>query len=216
MIIIPVDHGNKQIKTENSTFISGFTISETKPAFGENIIKYNNKYFVLSNKRFPYLRDKTKDDTFFILTLFAIAFEINFKVEISKQNEVIPITLLIGLPPAHFGGQHEDFQLYFKGKVIKYSLNNKLYSILIQDVYSFPQAYAASLLAFDKIKVYTKTYVIDIGGFTLDYLKLVYGKADLSECDSLEYGVIVFYNKIKSKVNSNFKLLIDEDRKSVV
>ena len=33
---------------------------------------------------------------------------------------------------------------------------------------------------------------------------------DLSVCDSLENGVIVLYNRIRSKINADFDMLLDE------
>lgn len=37
---------------------------------------YRGKYYTLTDQRIPYRRDKTEDERFFILTLFAIAHEI--------------------------------------------------------------------------------------------------------------------------------------------
>ena len=51
---------------------------------------------------------------------------------------------------------------------------------------------------------------MDIGGFTADYLLLKNGKADLASCDSLENGVILLYNKIRSRGNAELDLLLDE------
>ena len=75
-MIISIDHGNKQIKTLNRTFTSGLLERDNRPAFGEDILCYEGKYYTLSEERIPYMRDKTKDKRFFILTLFAIAYEI--------------------------------------------------------------------------------------------------------------------------------------------
>ena len=55
-----------------------------------------------------------------------------------------------------------------------------------------------------------KAVVVDIGGFTADYLLMKNGKADLSSCDSLENGVILLYNKIRSRGNAELDLLLDE------
>ena len=76
-MLVCIDHGNKQIKTTSRTFTSGLMESDTRPPFGDNIMFYNGKYYTLSDQRIPYIRDKTEDDRFFILTLFAIAYEIN-------------------------------------------------------------------------------------------------------------------------------------------
>ena len=42
------------------------------------------------------------------------------------------------------------------------------------------------------------------------YLQIKYGEVDLSVCDSLENGVIVLYNRIRSKINADFDMLLDE------
>ena len=67
---IAVDHGNRNMKTCSQVFTTGLTIQDKKPARGEKFLFYEGKYYVLSENRIPYQRDKTQDDRFFILTLF--------------------------------------------------------------------------------------------------------------------------------------------------
>ena len=45
---------------------------------------------------------------------------------------------------------------------------------------------------------------------TTDFLLLKDGVGVLSVCDSLENGVITLYNKVKSKVNSELDILLEE------
>ena len=210
-MIISIDHGNKQIKTRNRTFTSGLYESESKPAFGEDVLYYNGKYYVLSEERIPYMRDKTKDNRFFILTLFAIAYEIEAAGKYS-DNGTLDIKLNVGLPPSHYSGLYEKYEDYFRGprRPISFIFRENPYSIFISEVNSYPQAYAAAMTVYGMIRDLPRAFVVDIGGFTADYLLLKKGNADLSVCDSLEHGVILLYNAIKSKVNSDFDLLIDE------
>ena len=210
-MIISIDHGNKQIKTLNRTFTSGLYESESKPAFGEDVLYYNGKYYVLSEERIPYMRDKTKDNRFFILTLFAIAYEIEAAGKYS-DNGTLDIKLNVGLPPSHYSGLYEKYEDYFRGphRPISFTFREKPYSIFISEVNSYPQAYAAAMTVYGMIRDLPRAFVVDIGGFTADYLLLKKGSADLSVCDSLEHGVILLYNAIKSKVNADFDLLIDE------
>lgn len=37
--------------------------------------------------------------------------------------------------------------------------------------------------------------VVDIGGYTMDYIRIKRGRSDLASCDSMENGVIMLYNK---------------------
>ena len=75
-MLVAVDHGNKQMKTRNLVFTSGLTESDNPPPFGDSILEYKGKYYTTSEQRIPYLRDKTVDNRFYILTLYAIACEI--------------------------------------------------------------------------------------------------------------------------------------------
>ena len=74
-MLISIDHGNKQTKTVHKTFTSGLCESDSRPPFGRDVLFYNGKYYTLSDQRIPYMRDKTADERFSILTLFAIGFD---------------------------------------------------------------------------------------------------------------------------------------------
>ena len=79
-MLISIDHGNKQIKTNHRTFVSGLRESDTKPPFGKDVLFYKGKYYTLTDQRIPYMRDKTADERYFILALFAVAFELAEKI----------------------------------------------------------------------------------------------------------------------------------------
>lgn len=78
-------------------------------------------------------------------------------------------------------------------------MDGKPYSVFISKALCFLQAYAAAIPVFQKLRQYSKTTIIDIGGFTVDYLIMKNGEPDLAACDSLENGVITLYNRIKAK-----------------
>lgn len=207
-MLIAVDHGNKQIKTTHHIFTSGLCTSDTKPPFGKDILQYNGKYYTLSEQRIPYMRDKSSDDRFFILTLFAIAYELR---QAKQTNMISDVQLCIGLPPAHYGALYEKFESYFLNRgIIHFQMDGNAFTIFINEAICFPQAYAAAIPFYQQIQSSPKVMVIDIGGFTADYLQIKNGQADLSVCDSLENGVIVLYNRIKSKINADFDVLLDE------
>ena len=75
-MLISIDHGNKQVKTvHHAPFTSGLVCSEVRP-FGGETLAYQGRYYTLTDQRIPYRRDKTEDERFFVLTLFAIAYEL--------------------------------------------------------------------------------------------------------------------------------------------
>ena len=211
-MLVCIDHGNKQIKTTSRTFTSGLMESDTRPPFGDNIMFYNGKYYTLSDQRIPYIRDKTEDDRFFILTLFAIAYEINAAGRYAP-DQLMDIQLAVGLPPAHYGTQYKRFAQYFLDRgMIGFEFNGKVYSICITEAICFPQALAATAPVFKQLQLGTvaTAIVIDIGGFTADYLSLRYGAADWASCDSLENGIITLYNRLLSKIRADYDLLLEE------
>jgi len=209
-MLLSIDHGNRQMKSSHFVFTSGLTESDTKPPFGDDILRYNNKYYTLSEKRIPYTRRKHEDERFFILTLFAIAKEIE-AAGMNPAAGLIRLTLCCGLPPAHFGAQYKAFETFFKNRgLIRFIYNNKTYSIQIENSMCFPQAVAAAMTVFGQIKQYSRCTVIDLGGYTADYVQMQKGKADFSVCDSLEHGVIILYNDIFKKVNSDLDITLSE------
>lgn len=210
MAIISIDHGNRQVKTKNKIFVSGITESDTPPTFGKDILKYKGKYYSLSNKRISYERNKSNDERFYILTLFAIAYELEV-AKVDFNNRIIDIQLAVGLPPAHFGALSEKFEKNFLRNTIEiFEFHGKTYKICINKVMVFPQTYAATIPIRNEIINYPKAFIIDIGGFTLDYLIMRYGEMD-SQFGSLENGVFFLYNPIIERVNSSFDMLLEEN-----
>ena len=208
---IAVDHGNKNMKTCNQVFTTALITQDKKPARGEEYIFYEGKYYLLSNRRIPYQRDKTEDERFFVLTLFAIVKELKKYPQIAPED-VLQINLPIGLPPKHFADLCEKYECYFKGenKVHEIITEGGTYHVAIHDVMAFPQDYAAMMTVIDKLQDIPKSIGIDIGGFTTDYLLMRKGMPDMESCDSLERGVITMYNQVISGVNSEYDILLEE------
>ena len=100
-------------------------------------------HLVLSENRIPYQRDKTQDDRFFILTLFAIVKELEENPQIQPED-VIQVDLPIGLPPKHYAELCERYEAYFKrqGKIHDINYCGRTYHITIGEVMAFPPDYA--------------------------------------------------------------------------
>jgi len=208
-MLIAIDHGNKLVKVpHHEPFTSGLQESDTPP-FGGETLKYKGKYYTLSGKRIPYQRDKTNDERFFILTLFAIAYEI--QAANGWSPNIMRIQLAVGLPPAHYGAQHKAFAGYFTGRgAVQFEYQGRTYSIYIEKTLCFPQAYAAAVTILPSLRGKPKAIIIDQGGMTTDIMLLKDGAGDLSVCESLEHGVITLYNQVKSRVSAELDLLLEE------
>ena len=96
-IRIAIDHGNGNIKTVHTVFTTGISESDISPGRGFDYLEYNGKFYVPSNRRIPYQRDKTADQRFFLLTLLGIAKELELNPNIEK-GDLIQVQMPIGLP----------------------------------------------------------------------------------------------------------------------
>ena len=83
-IRIVIDHGNRNIKTVHTVFTTGISESDISPGRRIDYLEYNRKFYVPSNRRIPYQRDKTADQIFFLLTLLGIAKERELNSNIEK------------------------------------------------------------------------------------------------------------------------------------
>lgn len=213
-ILIAVDHGNYAMKTPHFNFVSGLLELSGKATIHEtDIVEFNGKIWALSNERIRYMRDKTQDDRFFILTLFAIAKELEHMGVMSPLEE---IDLAVGLPPEHYSTLRGKFQAYFKRGKVNFAYNDRPISIVIRNVFVFPQAFAAVASRAQSMLETPRVFVIDIGGYTTDVLLMREGIPDLQFCRSLEDGVITMYNPIIGQVNAKHDMRIDDEHINAV
>lgn len=213
-MIIAIDHGNYAIKTVNHSFIAGMSEHTVKPPIADEILEYDGKYWTLTGNRLSYMRDKTQDERYFILTLFAVAKELEKAGSFSPFEQ---IDLAVGLPPEHYGALKNKFAQYFKRNgTINFVCKDKPISIAIRNVCVYPQAYAAVIPHAGKLLHTVRMFVIDIGGYTTDVLLLRNGKPDLQFCRSLEMGVITMNNEIIRKVSTQHDMKIEDDHISAV
>ncbi len=88
--IIGVDHGNAAIKTSHFSFPSGIVEYEHEPYTLKDVLEYVGRFYVCGSGRQPLLRDKTHNDSFYLLTLAALAKEIGYRGEMPKLPSLSP------------------------------------------------------------------------------------------------------------------------------
>ena len=76
-MIIAIDHGYYAIKTRNCSFPAGITpFGDREPYTRQNVLTFGGCFFVCGSGRQPIQRDKTANDNYYLLTLAAIAQEL--------------------------------------------------------------------------------------------------------------------------------------------
>lgn len=201
-IIVGVDTGNRCIKSKNSVFVAGVTVSSTAPIAQNSVIAFNGQYWALTNERLSYMRDKTETDDYFVLTLFAIIKELKVRQIPLRKDSPIPICLGIGLPPTHIAGLKDRYIQYFSRGTVTFRYENQPVSIRITGVKLFAQGYAAAIGLPLDVRRAPHAYIVDIGGYTTDVMALERGVLDPRFCVSLDFGVIGMYNSIQTRIHA--------------
>ena len=78
-IIIGVDHGYAAMKTAHFAFPSGLVAYEHEPYTLSNVLEYGGKFYVVGSGRQPLQKDKTQAEDYYLLTLAAIAKELEYQ-----------------------------------------------------------------------------------------------------------------------------------------
>lgn len=130
-IVIGVDHGWSQMKTVNAeVFTTGVKEITTEPALYDNVLEYKGKYYKVGGCRLEVKETKVSDDNFYLLTLAAIAKELEYRCKRDAH-----IFLAVGLPIGRFGAEKKDFIRYLsEQKEVTFKFEKRQYHIVIQKV----------------------------------------------------------------------------------
>lgn len=207
-MIIGIDHGYYAMKTKHCSFPSGIIPYEHEPYTNQGVLQYDGKYYVCGTGRQPLIRTKTENINYYLLTLAAIAQELRFRNLPAKAE----VTIAAGLPLAGFGREKKNFREYLLGKknpaVFRYE--GTLYEIHISDVKLFPQGYSVMAVRPDVFTGEPSVILVDIGGWTIDIMRLDNGVPNAAACRSLEMGVIRCQDEAMEEVRRNTGLSVTE------
>ena len=181
-MIIGIDHGYGNIKTANFCFRSGLLSYDSEPTFTRDMLVYDGRYYLFGEGHKEFSSEKTKDDEYYILTLAAIA------KELEKENVTeADIVIAAGLPLTWMSGQKEAFRRYLlKNEDVSFTFNTAVYKVHISDVKIYPQGYAAIADTAPKMK--GLNLIADIGNGTMNTLYIVDGHPQNAKMYTDKYG----------------------------
>lgn len=182
--VIGIDHGWSMMKTISQVFVTGVKEITTTPALFGDVLEYEGKFYKVGTVRQEVKDTKVEDDSFYLLTLAAVAKELK-----RRGLAEAKVFLAVGLPLTRFGAEKNDFIKYLtKNKRVSFKYENEPYYIEIDDVAVFPQCYAAVV---DKIPTMAKkTLIVDIGSWTIDIMPVINKSPDESKCVTIPKGLI--------------------------
>ena len=164
----------------------------------QNVLQYQGNYYVCGTGRQTLVKDKTANDNYYLLTMAALAQEIRKR----KGEKMTKAVLAAGLPLAGFGREKQRFREYLfrKEQPLRFLYEGERYEIQIEDVKLFPQGYSALALYPEYLKDEPSVLLIDIGGWTVDLMRLDNAVPNAATCRSLELGVIRCMDEISEQV----------------
>lgn len=75
--IIGIDHGYGNMKTANCCFPTGVAAYDKEPVFKDNMLVWNGRYYLIGIEHKEFKAEKMLDEDYYVLTLAAIARELN-------------------------------------------------------------------------------------------------------------------------------------------
>ncbi len=202
--IIAVDHGYGNIKTANTVMPTGITAYETEPIFTGNILEYNGTYYRIGEGHKEFIPDKAMDEDYYLLTLMAVARELNvFSIQEADVH------LAAGLPLTWIRNQREEFRSYLlQNSEVSYRFNNKDYHIRFVGCSLYPQGYPAIVNLLSTLK--GTNLLANIGNGTMNILYINNKKAQESRCWTEKFGVNQCMIAAKNSILDRFGVKIEE------
>ena len=202
--IIAVDHGYGNIKTANTVTPTGIKAYETEPIFTGNILEYNDIFYRIGEGHKEFIPDKAIDEEYYLLTLMAIARELNvFSIQEAEVH------LAAGLPLTWIRNQREEFRSYLlQNPEVHYRFNSKEYHLRFVGCSLYPQGYPAIVNRLGDFK--GTNLLADIGNGTMNILYINNKKAQESRCWTEKLGVNQCMIAAKNAVLDKFGVKIEE------
>ena len=202
-IIIGIDHGYAAMKTAHCSFPTGLVPYAHEPYSSDHVLEYDGQFYVIGSGRQALQKEKTATEDYYLLTLAAIAMEL----EARKLPGEAAVILAAGLPLTSFGRDKKVFRQYLlrDSKPIDFRYEGRPYRITIKDVQLFPQGYSAVIWQPELLEQ-PSVIVADIGGWTVDLMEVDNQVPNAATCRSLELGVICCLNEISEQLRRTLGL----------
>ena len=203
-LVIGVDHGYGNMKTRNTVFKSGVKKYSEDPAIATNVLQLDGMYYVIGESHKVFIANKNADDDYYILTLGAVAKELELRG--LRSADVI---LAVGLPLHWMSKQKDSFRDYLmRSREVSYRYCGQYYHIRICDVAIYPQGYAAIAASLQDYK--GVHMLADIGNGTMNTLVITNGRPVSDKKYTDKIGVHECVKKIMNEVQAECGKIPDE------
>ena len=137
--IIGIDQEYGNMKTANTIFPTVITAYDTAPMFKGDMLEYGGRFYRVGEGHKGFVADKSTDGDFYLLTLAAIAKELE-----QYRLFTASLCLAVGLPLSWVGSQRESFRQYLmQNETVSFRFNGNLFQLRIVSCKVYPQGNAA-------------------------------------------------------------------------
>ncbi len=203
-IIIGIDHGYGNIKTAHCCFKTGVAVYDKEPTFKNNLLIYENKFYTIGEEHKEFISDKMTDRDYYILTLAAIARELNIRGTISGR-----IHIAAGLPLTWVSEQKENFKSYLlQNESADFIFKGNNYHVEFVGADIFPQGFSA---VADKLREFKGINMLcDIGNGTMNVMYINECRPVPNKCYTEKYGTHQCMLAVRENLMKQFGKSVDE------
>ena len=204
VLVTAIDHGFGNMKTVNTCFKTGVVAYDAEPTFKNNLLVYQGRYFKIGEGHKEFIADKIQDEDYYILTLAAIAREMNIRKVYSAK-----VHIAAGLPLTWVREQRESFRKYLlQNEAADFSFNGRDYHVQFVGADVFPQGFAAvanRLGEFSGVNM-----LADIGNGTMNVMYINDRMPQEQKCYTEKFGVNQCMLAAKENLMKQFGVAADE------
>ena len=205
ILLCGIDHGFSTMKTAHFVFENGVKELGGEASLLTNTMFLNGRYFKVGEGRLPLKDTKVEDEDYFLLTLAAIAREMDYYG--LSDTEVY---IVAGLPFTRFGQEKAEFKEYLNPGSMDFQYNGKEYHIICRDVFLYPQCYAAIADRLGKLPA--ELLIVDIGSKTVDIIHTRKHVPVESDCITIPSALIQCMANINNVVIERLTALLPKNR----
>lgn len=203
-VIIGIDHGYGNIKTAHCCFKTGVATYDKEPTFKSNLLIYGGKYYIIGEEHKEFASDKIADSEYYILTLAAVARELNIRKLTSAR-----VHLAAGLPLTWVSEQKDSFKAYLlQNESSDFNFRSVDYHIDFVGADIFPQGFSA---VADRLREFKGVNMLcDIGNGTMNIMYINECRPLSKKCFTEKYGTNYCILAVRENLMKQFGVSVDE------
>lgn len=205
LLLCGIDHGFSTMKTAHVVFENGVKELGGEASLLTNTMFFNERYFKVGEGRLPLKDTKVEDGDYFLLTLAAIAREMDYHGLSDTE-----VCIAAGLPFTRFGQEKAEFREYLNPGDREFRYNGKEYHIKCGDVFLYPQCYAAVADRLGKLPA--ELLIVDIGSKTVDIIHTRKHIPVESDCITIPPALIQCMANINNVVYRKTNRILTEEQ----